>query len=99
RVRVDQARGDQRATEILDLVDIDDVVDYPGQAGRQLVRGASPGDPVILHQDRCIADYFSTSPQSTDIGEKAYHRQAPRFVRACCVSSLPFVMVTPCLIA
>ena len=96
-MRIDQPRGNQRAAKVLDLVNVDDVIDDPGQTGRQLIRGTGPRDPIILHQDRGIADYFGASPQSTDIGEKTYHRQAPSIARVRCLSSLPSIMITPCL--
>src|SRR5690242_4720061 len=77
-VRVDQAGRDQGAAEVLDVIDVDDVVDDAGQAGRELSRGTRPGNPVVLHENGCIAPDLRTGPQPADIGEEPEcHGDAP----------------------
>src|SRR5262245_56437780 len=69
-VGVDQAGRDQGAAEVLHVVDIDDVFDDARQAGRQLRRGACPGNSIFLHENGSITPYLRTGPQPADIGKK-----------------------------
>src|SRR5262249_9614726 len=69
-MRVDQAWRDQRATEVLHVIDIDDVLDDAGQVRWKLRRRACPGNSIILHENCSIAPYLGTGPQSADIGKE-----------------------------
>src|SRR5581483_12065052 len=66
-VGVDQPRGDQAATQVLHVVHVDDVVDDPGDALRQLSRGTYPGDAVVAGHAGGVAQDLRASPQPTDV--------------------------------
>jgi hypothetical protein len=70
-VRVDQARRDEGAAEVLHMVDIDDVVDDAGDTLRELRCPPYPGYAVVVHEDRGIAAYIITGPQPADVGQQA----------------------------
>src|SRR5258708_35043774 len=77
-VRVDQAGSDERAAQVLDVVDIDNVVDNARHAGRQLCCRPGPGNSIILDENGSITPYLGTSPQPTDIGkEPETHSSTP----------------------
>jgi hypothetical protein len=97
-VRVDQARRDQAAAQVLDQVHVDDVVHHAGHAARQLGRRADPGDAVVADQDGGIADDLGPGPEPSDAGEQpGSHRltPAPRSTRG----SVPAIMSghLPCM--
>src|SRR5690625_1423620 len=74
-VRVDQPGGDQAAAEVVDLVDVDDVVDDPGQALREVGGSADPGDAVVVHEHGRVTEQVGAGPQSPDVGQQSYcHR-------------------------
>jgi hypothetical protein len=70
-MRVDQARRDQPAVEVLHVIDVDDVVHDPGQALGQLSRGPYPRDPVVLGQDGGVVPHLGPRPQAPDVRQQA----------------------------
>src|SRR5262249_11436735 len=70
RVRVDQARGDKPAAQVLHQVNIDDVIDNARDAARQLRGRADPGDTVVNGQDGGVAQDLRPGPEPTDVGQQ-----------------------------
>src|SRR5204863_6982171 len=67
RVRIDQAGRDQPAPQVLHLVDVDDVLDHAGDAGRQFGGGPDPGDALAVGQDGGVAPYLGAGPEPADV--------------------------------